>query len=1190
MDDEEDRRWEEMLRRARELATPETQQRSPADHIISPESDEERAREDDQWRVVRRKDARRRLRTESLASPPPAFPVTSDATGAEPTDTRRLPSPAGTTAPGRRASIIPAEEESRRDADSPPNHRDVPPRPARGGTERGAERMRPPSATIPGTLLNVSESSQASPTPRNQPPRPRRANAQRDRSPRARAALRPAARRARRWTVAARDELVRLAAAVATPADLEDLAARAAAFLRGNGADEAEEENYRDRDRADDRPTREGGGREAHARRDARAEAPPPAGAESRGHHRNARTREAARIQALFRRNRRRAVREVIQGPTDFCQVPKRAVREHFERIYRGDDRLNVPPAAEPANNVAREDAELLMAPFTEREVCRRLGRMTNTAPGPDGMSYNDLRAADPGARLLTALFNACYRLELVPQAWKTSNTVLVYKKGDRENLDNWRPIALGDTTPKLFAAMIADRVTDWAIREGKLSPAQKGFLRDEGCHEHNFVLQEILTDARRTRRQAVVAWLDLSNAFGSVPHASIRRALVGAGVPSSLIAIWSSMYDGCTTRVRTADGFTAPISIRSGVRQGCPLSPIIFDLTIDSVVRAAADTEDVGYAFHDSRFNILAYADDLALIAETPEGMRRLLAAVEREAKTVGLRFNPAKCATLHVAAGRAGRVRPTAFRIEDQPMPTLGAGEPYRHLGVPTGFEVDQNPREILRDVARDIGAVDASLLAPWQRAEVLATFIQPRLDFLLRGAAVEKGLLRSVDLRVRRLTKAWLNLPQRASAEIVYLPPHRGGCGLLPLADLADVLAVAHAFRLLTASDQTVKALAWSSLRGVVARRIGHEPSSEEIASFLSGSLEGRMRGGGELSLWSRVRNATRRQAGAASIVWRWSRATEEMIVECRGLGNRTIKIPGAARAQIIHRLRAAVAEHYADRLGRKRDQGKVFEASSRAPVSNHFMRGGSFTRFADWRFVHRARLNVLPLNGARRWGRESLDDRCRRCGRAAETLPHVICHCGVHAAAIQLRHAAILHRLRKACRMPGDVRVEQRVEGVADELAELRPDLVVRHEPSRTVVICDVAVAFENRLIALEEARARKIAKYAPLADALQAQGYRVAVTALVVGALGSWDPRNDAVLRLLHVSNVYASMMRRLIVSDTIRWSRDVYVEHVTGVRQYAAQPRTAEEDAPPSPPRAIRDRWPEPVAAHQSDQ
>ncbi|KAL6417696.1 hypothetical protein ACFW04_012572 [Cataglyphis niger] len=192
---------------------------------------------------------------------------------------------------------------------------------------------------------------------------------------------------------------------------------------------------------------------------------------------------------------------------------------------------------------------------------------------------------------------------------------------------------------------------------------------------------------------------------------------------------------------------------------------------------------------------------------------MQRLLAAAEEGASSVGLRFNPAKCAALHIGAGAGSGVLPTTFRIQGSPVRPLASGEPYHHLGIPT-CSVDQIPFTNIGGVLKDLGAVDRSVLAPWQKIEVVATNILPRLDFLLRGAT-EKRPLKAADLEIRRKAKGWLNLPQRASAEVVYLPPKRGGCGLLPLADLADVLSVAHAFRMLMAGDETVRALAWASL---------------------------------------------------------------------------------------------------------------------------------------------------------------------------------------------------------------------------------------------------------------------------------------------------------------------------------------------------------------------------------------
>ncbi|EMP24737.1 Teneurin-2 [Chelonia mydas] len=72
--------------------------------------------------------------------------------------------------------------------------------------------------------------------------------------------------------------------------------------------------------------------------------------------------------------------------------------------------------------------------------------------------------------------------------------------------------------------------------------------------------------------------------------------------------------------------------------------------------------------------------------------------------------------------------------------------------------------------------------------------------------------------------------------------------------------------------------------------------------------------------------------------------------------------------SARGMLQRTLKAAIHSLYMETLKRKPDQGKAFELTSKWDASNHFLAGGGFTRFADWRFIHRARLNCVPLNGA------------------------------------------------------------------------------------------------------------------------------------------------------------------------------------------------------------------------------
>ncbi|KAG5900200.1 hypothetical protein JTB14_008083 [Gonioctena quinquepunctata] len=110
--------------------------------------------------------------------------------------------------------------------------------------------------------------------------------------------------------------------------------------------------------------------------------------------------------------------------------------------------------------------------------------------------------------------------------------------------------------------------------------------------------------------------------------------------------------------------------------------------------------------------------------------------------------------------------------YRIQDNQLPALAEGQAYEHLGIPTGYHVDQSPEDTI---------------------DALSTFILPKIWFVLRGCQVQKNPLKVLDNKVK---KACLNLPQRASRELLYVPMKKGGAGVLPMADLVEVASIVQA----------------------------------------------------------------------------------------------------------------------------------------------------------------------------------------------------------------------------------------------------------------------------------------------------------------------------------------------------------------------------------------------------------
>ncbi|KAJ8876511.1 hypothetical protein PR048_020956 [Dryococelus australis] len=628
-----------------------------------------------------------------------------------------------------------------------------------------------------------------------------------------------------------------------------------------------------------------------------------------------------------------------------------------------------------------------------------------------------------------------------VPQLWKDSVTFLVNKDGDRDDPANWRPIALSPTLAKLYLGVLADRLGKWAAQTGRISRQQKGFQEFEGCLEHNFVLQAAIEDSRHRRQPPTP-----QTAGGSMARLRecFRHADAHPGGPH-----------GADTN-------------RGWCEQGCPLSPVLFNLGMEPLIRCLArQAEDRGYQLAGQHHTVLAYADDLAVLARSPQDLQALSDTATR-------------------ARGGHPTAMPTTIHIDEMPIRALAEGEGYRHLGVPTGYRAAHTPEDIQR-LRADIARIDQNLLAPWQKIDATRVFLLSWMQFILRGGRVRKTALAAFDRDVQALVKRWLNLPHRATPLMAHVPRTNGGAGILSLGDLCDTNSIAHAFRILSCKDPNISELAWAQLG---QRRRTRRECMAPAARYL------------------------RRHVVVEPDVPRAPAGHPH--ARRQGTGLCPSGTPTAPSG--LHAPQRCDEDALQENVRHLPDQGKVLDASSRDPASSHYMLVGKYTRFAEWRFVHRAR-----LNGAHR-GRGQHDRRCGRCGYQTETLAHVLNHCRIHSAAWQWRHNAIVERHQRAAQLDlgTQLRVNQQVPHTPP--CSGRPGLAERDLPDRT-----------------PRRRDRTLRQQVVL-DQLRMRCFQAEVEAIVVGLLGSWDTANDKVLHRLQNGWRYSILMRRLIVRDCVRWS------------------------------------------------
>jgi hypothetical protein len=350
------------------------------------------------------------------------------------------------------------------------------------------------------------------------------------------------------------------------------------------------------------------------------------------------------------------------------------------------------------ADTEAREAAACLNAPFTERDIAAGIAQLRDhKAAGPDGVTAEFIRHActeheGVGGKIvrtyvmsgvLTRVFN-CILAESYPsRAWGVSALIPVPKpKGRPDLMDDYRGIAVGPVLAKLFAIVFLARLDRWAEAGGWRAVGQAGFRAQRGTPENCFVLRHVADAAAVQGRPLWGCFIDFSKAYDRVDRRLLWRCLEGMGVHGPALQVLQNMYEDVQLRVRVGGSLGVPFDSEVGVKQGCPLSPLLFGLFIDRLERwLARECPTLGARLAGQLLRALFYADDVVLLAESPEGLQALLQALEKFCAANGMLVNLRKSNIVRFGGG-AGGAPPAPFRYCGS---ELEVKDGYAYLGLP-------------------------------------------------------------------------------------------------------------------------------------------------------------------------------------------------------------------------------------------------------------------------------------------------------------------------------------------------------------------------------------------------------------------------------------------------------------------------------------------------------------------------
>lgn len=320
---------------------------------------------------------------------------------------------------------------------------------------------------------------------------------------------------------------------------------------------------------------------------------------------------------------------------------------EHFKEVLNQPE----PPALIDFTGIANQDTlDVDLGEITEEEITRAIKSLKNgKSPGEDMIAPEMMKH---GGQLITdqfrKLFNLIWTQEAVPNDWQKGSLVKLPKKGDLGNCNNWRGITLLSIPGKVFCSTMLNRIK--TALDVKLREEQAGFRSGRSCSEQIFILRNIIEQCNEYNIKNYINFVDFKKAFDSVHRETVWKIMAHYGIPQKVINITKKLYEHSSCRVRTNSGHTEYFDIVTGVRQGCILSPTLFLLTIDFVMRRATNRDDFGIEWGNGRLTDLDFADDLAMLSTSGTTLQDMTDNLSNIASNVGLRISSEKTKVMAV------------------------------------------------------------------------------------------------------------------------------------------------------------------------------------------------------------------------------------------------------------------------------------------------------------------------------------------------------------------------------------------------------------------------------------------------------------------------------------------------------------------------------------------------------------
>jgi len=297
----------------------------------------------------------------------------------------------------------------------------------------------------------------------------------------------------------------------------------------------------------------------------------------------------------------------------------------------------------------------------------------------------------DTAVSFLHILFNVCFNSGKIPSDWGKGVVNPIPKSGTTDPRDplSYRGITLAPAMYKLYCNVLNNRMSKWIESTGKLNDEQNGFRSKRSTMDHLTTLTSIVETRMKRKQSTFAAFIDFKKAYDSIDRNILWHKLSRMGLNGKLHTAIKSLYCAVKSCVRLNNLHTDWFEVAVGLRQGCCISPILFNCFIDDLATRAKALNiglDIG---NGEKLCILLYADDVLLLSENEQDLQTLLNSVHTWSFDNNMKINCQKSNVMHFRPRSITRTSAAFTCGED----VLKITDKYVYLGLHLNEYLDYN-----------------------------------------------------------------------------------------------------------------------------------------------------------------------------------------------------------------------------------------------------------------------------------------------------------------------------------------------------------------------------------------------------------------------------------------------------------------------------------------------------------------